>query len=101
MPPKELMAEKVRATITRDKARDVYDLWFLIGKGWATETDLVESKLSYYGEKFDISVFEEALERKRALWKSELIPIIFGELPEFDEVMNCVLGNMSGWMGGL
>ena len=101
MHPKELMAEKVRATITREKARDVYDLWFLMEKGWRTETDIVERKLSYYGEKFDISVFEEALERKRALWKSELIPIIFGELPDFDGVKNDLLENMNRWMCGL
>ena len=29
----EILAEKVRAVMTRNKARDVYDLWFLLDIG--------------------------------------------------------------------
>ena len=33
MGEKEIFAEKVRAIITRNKGRDVYDLWFLLERG--------------------------------------------------------------------
>lgn len=101
MNPEELMAEKVRAIITREKARDVYDLWFLVRKGWITGVDLVDEKLSYYGEKFDISVFEESLERKGQIWMSELRPIIFGRLPEFVDVKSEILRDIDRWLRGL
>ena len=32
MAPSEIMAEKIRAILTRNNARDIYDLWFLIQK---------------------------------------------------------------------
>ena len=101
MKPAELMAEKLRAIITREKARDVYDLWFLVRKGWITSVDLVDEKLSYYDEKFDISIFEESLERKGQIWKSELRPIIFGRLPDFSNVKSEILRDADRWLIGL
>lgn len=101
MDPEELLAEKVRAVMTREKARDIYDLWFLMRKGWKTEPVFVEKKLSYYRKDFDMPEFKEAVERKRGLWKSELKPIIFGKLPDFEAVKNEVLESAIRWVQDL
>lgn len=45
----EIVAEKVRAIITRDKGRDIYDLWFLLNKNILVNNELVKDKLKYYG----------------------------------------------------
>ena len=51
----EIVAEKVRAIMTREKGRDIYDLWFLLNKNILIDNNLVEEKLKYY----DISKFEK------------------------------------------
>ena len=48
MSAREMMAEKVRAIMTRDKPRDVYDLWFLSRKGVELDIGLVQKKLALY-----------------------------------------------------
>ncbi len=49
----EIIAEKIRAIITRDKARDLYDIWILLQTGGKLNLKLVDEKLKYYDEKFD------------------------------------------------
>lgn len=44
----EIVAEKIRAIMTRDKGRDIYDLWFLLSKNIPINVILVEEKLKYY-----------------------------------------------------
>jgi len=44
----EIVAEKIRALLTRNKGRDIYDLWFLLSKNIVIEKALVEEKLKYY-----------------------------------------------------
>jgi len=46
--PEELLAEKIRAFLTRTKGRDLYDLWYLISRGARIEKKLVKEKLKYY-----------------------------------------------------
>lgn len=51
----ELLAEKIRALLRREKGRDVYDLWFLFSQNAGFKMDLLMKKLAYYkDEKFDI-----------------------------------------------
>ncbi len=47
----EILAEKIRATLTRDKGRDIYDLWFLLSKNIFIDEKLVKEKLKYYNIK--------------------------------------------------
>lgn len=47
----EIIAEKIRALLTRNKGRDIYDLWFLLSKNIVIDRDLVEEKLNYYDIK--------------------------------------------------
>ncbi len=44
----EILAEKVRAILTRRKGRDLYDLWYLSTRGAVLNASIVKKKLSYY-----------------------------------------------------
>ena len=48
MSQEEILAEKIRAIMTRDKGRDIYDLWFLLNKNVPVTDNLVIEKLAYY-----------------------------------------------------
>lgn len=50
MSEKEMVAEKVRAILSRDKVRDVFDVWFLLKKGIEVDWRMVEKKMKYYPE---------------------------------------------------
>ncbi len=83
----EVMAEKIRAIMTRDSARDVYDLWFLSQKKIKTSTSLINIKLKYYKKIFDKEEFKKSVENKEKIWDQEmkqLIPILIS----FNKVKN-------------
>jgi len=48
--PKEILAEKIRAILTRKKGRDFFDLWLLLAKGIKLDWSLINQKMSYYPE---------------------------------------------------
>ncbi len=91
----EVGAEKVRAIFTREKARDVYDLHYLISKKRIRfDEDLVNSKLQYYKMKFSASLFLKAIADKQEYYARELKGLVFGELPKFGEVRK----SLSDWI---
>ncbi len=47
----EILAEKIRAIMTRDKGRDIYDLWFLLNINVPVVGGLIKAKLAYYNIK--------------------------------------------------
>jgi len=83
----ELLAEKVRAVLTRDKPRDIYDVWFLLNTGVRLDQDLTNKKLKAYGRRFEVEGFLTAAQRKRGMWASDLRDLLIGELPKFDSVL--------------
>ncbi len=85
MQEKEILAEKVRAILTRGKARDIYDLWFLLRKGVDFDSELVRKKLEYYGMRWDEKEFERSIEIKSNIWESELRPLL-RNIPGFESV---------------
>lgn len=82
----EIAAEKIRGILTRDKPRDLYDLWFLIKKGTKVDTSMVNKKLKTYGLKFHPKTFCEKLHEKRNMWIRDLKGLIIGALPKFDDI---------------
>jgi len=61
----EVAAEKVRAIMTRNEPRDVYDLYLLVKKGTII-----------YAE-FSLEKFEEQIDKKEDEWNKELKNILF------------------------
>ncbi len=86
----EILAEKVRAIQWRAKARDLYDLWFLLRKGVKINIDLINLKLDYYKMKYNEEKFFENIEFLKNRWDLELKPLV-NILPSFDIVKNDVL----------
>ncbi len=90
MQEKEILAEKIRAIMTRNKARDVYDLWFLLNKNTSFDKEFVEKKLAYYKNKWDKKDFINKLMLKEIIWESELKPLL-KEVPKFNKVKENIL----------
>ncbi|MFH1750784.1 MAG: nucleotidyl transferase AbiEii/AbiGii toxin family protein [Candidatus Micrarchaeota archaeon] len=86
----EVAAEKVRAIMTRSKARDVFDLWFLLKKGVVPEISLMSKKLGFYDLEFDRKAFLVKLEKQKADYMHELKPLVFGDLPAFEEAASLI-----------
>lgn len=66
----EILSEKIKAFLSRDKYRDVYDLWVLLELGAKYREELVESKLAYYDLRFSK---EGILNRIESLSKDNFI----------------------------
>lgn len=44
----ELLAEKIRAFLTRNEGRDIYDIWYLLSKKGEIDDKIILEKLRYY-----------------------------------------------------
>ncbi len=80
----EMLAEKTRAVMTRNKPRDVYDSWFLLNRGVRPERKLVDAKLRLYGQRFSAKGFLARVESMRGAWRTDLHGLVIGELLDFD-----------------
>ncbi len=87
MDTQEMLAEKIRAIYTREKARDVYDVWFLLKRGVKPDTSLIQKKLDYYKKKHSLSLFLTCIEKKKQLWNNDLHGLIIGTVPPFERIM--------------
>ncbi|UCE74050.1 MAG: nucleotidyl transferase AbiEii/AbiGii toxin family protein [Methanomassiliicoccales archaeon] len=89
MKTSEILAEKLRAMITRDRARDLYDIYFLLRKNTTIEWDVIEKKMQYYKRTMNIDEIQEAIEAKRYVWDRE-IPQLVTLMHNFEEVREYV-----------
>lgn len=51
---REILAEKIRAVLTRKKGRDLFDFWYLLSKKIPLDLGLVQKKLELYKKKFSM-----------------------------------------------
>lgn len=68
----EILAEKVRAILTRYKARDVYDLNELLLNDVKIDSELIDKKLQTYDKTFNSEEFAIKLEEKRTIYNEEM-----------------------------
>jgi predicted nucleotidyltransferase component of viral defense system len=59
----EILAEKIRALLSRKQGRDLYDLWYLVSQGVQPDQQLIEAKLAYYGLKDYQTLLSNQLEK--------------------------------------
>jgi predicted nucleotidyltransferase component of viral defense system len=90
MKKEEILAEKVRALMIRGRARDLYDIAFLLKKGVLWDNNLISKKLSYYKKTFDTDEFIQHATSIKNLWQSELHGLV-PKLPSFDDVLSRIL----------
>jgi predicted nucleotidyltransferase component of viral defense system len=88
MSREEIVAEKVRAIMNRDRPRDLYDLWYLLSHDVPINTKWIDEKMQYYKIKFTKPQFFEALKKYEKSWSkmSELVEVV----PDFKEVVGLV-----------
>jgi len=78
----EIVAEKLRAILTRDKARDVFDLRFLLNKRIKVNRKLVNEKLKAYGITYSKTLLLEKISKMEKVWHNELSQLMV-VVPEF------------------
>lgn len=89
----EVAAEKCRAIMTRERARDLFDLYYLVEKKKiAFNQKLIAQKLAYYNKVFTKKEFLEKAKAKQGYYQKELKNLLFDELPEFKKTMQAIQG---------
>ncbi|MBM3309421.1 MAG: nucleotidyl transferase AbiEii/AbiGii toxin family protein, partial [Candidatus Altiarchaeales archaeon] len=91
MPSTELLSEKIRALLTRNKARDVYDVWFLLNKNTRFSPSDVNKKLKKHKLSFNAKYLTAKVDEKEKSWRSDLESLILGTLPEFKKVRKTIV----------
>lgn len=94
MNPSEIMAEKVRALFMREKAKDLYDLDFLLSRGTSIDMDLIDHKLGRYGLVFSKEILQNKVNNVRRRWKNEMAPLT-DHLPDIKSVSNVVINGLT------
>ncbi|MDZ7850756.1 MAG: nucleotidyl transferase AbiEii/AbiGii toxin family protein [Halodesulfurarchaeum sp.] len=84
---REILAEKIRALLTRDQPRDLYDIYHLLSKSVSIDPDVVGRKLEYYDRQYDPSAVLEAATELEIRWET-LSPLVYSTLPEFTTVID-------------
>jgi len=88
--PDEMITEKVHSILAREKARDVYDLFFLLRIAKFDEK-LVNEKLKIFDMSFSFNHFKKKINNIAYAWEKELKPFILTELPDFRTVKAFIL----------
>lgn len=91
---REIMSEKVRAMLTRKKARDAYDVWYLLNKGVALDKKLIQKKLDMYDLELNESLTNKALKEIEVIWNKELRALMT-TLPDFKNVAKDIKKKMN------
>ena len=65
----EILAEKVRALMTRAKGRDLFDIWYLLSKGIAIDMKLANKKMELYNKQ----IKKEDIVNKIKSFKEEIL----------------------------
>ncbi|MDY6765215.1 MAG: nucleotidyl transferase AbiEii/AbiGii toxin family protein [Halobacteria archaeon] len=82
----EILAEKIRAIMTRNQAKDLYDVYHLLEKGVEIQPELVQGKLDYYDIEYRPDEVVEQAEKLRKNWGS-LGTLVYPDPPEFEEAL--------------
>jgi len=57
----EIMAEKMRALLTRSKGRDLFDCWYLLSKDVQPNTNFIRKKMSFCKQDFSIDRLKKTI----------------------------------------
>jgi len=95
--PNEIASEKVRCILTREKPRDVYDLWFLLKRGMIIDPLQVNRKCKIYGINYEREALVEKMREKNGMWTRDLKGFIIGQLPSFD-TLDILVDGLHGFL---
>lgn len=86
---KEMIAEKVSATVVRNAARDYYDLYNIINKKIPINLKLVKQKLKEHNQKFDVSKIFKQGSKLYNRWQTDLLPLTSTK-PDYKTVISTI-----------
>ena len=87
MDEREILAEKIRAIYQRNKARDVFDIWYLLKtRGTQLDVTVVNKKLESSKIKFNKGDFLGKISEKKESWEKNLSTLVNEQLPPFVQV---------------
>lgn len=89
----EIIAEKIHSIFMRDKARDLFDLFFLLRIS-KFDKRLVEEKLKIFNIKYNQSLLEKKINKIKDVWEKELKAFVLIELFSFEIVKNFVFSKI-------
>ena len=87
MDPREILSEKIRALMTRLKARDLYDFHFLLQKQIVLEPSLADEKLKFYNKKYDPEALLSRAVDLKTQWE-KVLPSLLKNVPDFAVVIS-------------
>ncbi|MFO7991487.1 MAG: nucleotidyl transferase AbiEii/AbiGii toxin family protein [Thermoplasmata archaeon] len=90
----EISAEKIRAILTRDKVRDVYDLYKLIEKDAVLDLDLINKKLEYYDMEYDEDQIIQRCNVLRKRWDNDLSSLM-ENVPDKDVAIEKIMSEVN------
>ena len=86
----EIVAEKIHSIFMRKKARDLFDLFFLLRLS-NFNLGLVIQKLGIFNMAFEMKEFTKRIEGLKELWERELRPFVLTDIFLFDTAKDFVL----------
>ncbi len=84
-----MIAEKVAATVGRNRPRDHYDAYTIIKAGIPINLELVKEKCRQSGVEFNVLRMFSKADKLKARW--DMIPLLAEEVP-FVDVMRALAG---------
>lgn len=97
MGAEEILAEKVRAIFTRNKARDAYDLWFLLKRGIVPDMRMINRKLKLHKLSFSLPDFMRKIDEKEGFFKTDLAGLMIGDVPDFRKIREEIKESARSW----
>lgn len=89
----EIIAEKIHSLFAREKARDLYDLFFLLRLS-SPDKALITAKLKNFNMTFNYNLIKKRIHEISFIWEKELKPFVLSELPGFKIVEGFVLDKL-------
>ena len=83
---KEMIAEKMAATIGRNKPRDHFDLYKILKKGYKLDLSLVKKKCEQSGDEYSIIKMFNRAKKLKNRWDEDMIALLSEQIT-FQEVM--------------
>ena len=92
MSVKEMLAEKIRAIVTRGQPRDLYDFWILLNKGYDIDYSLLRRKLAIVNANITADKLLEAIKRIEPAWQIEMKELLLtrSSVPDFSVIIDAI-----------
>lgn len=93
MSKNEIISEKIRAIMHRQKGRDIYDLWFLLANNAKLDLKLIGEKFKYHNEIYKSGELIKRVENfPRSNFTKDLLPFVqFKERDKLEELFTYII----------